>query len=211
MTPEGAKADIPADPNFMATVFMTETGEDTDINRTADGRYYALQVTGITPPAPKPLDAVREEARERFIADARTKLLDAKIKEFVETAKKEGSLASVGKALGHAPVKSMPLKRGQTDDVFSANLMGQLFGQPKGAVVSGPAGKGNGIVIARVTDVIHPEPDVSAAAFADVQRSASQQLSATAVDTLAAATRLRAGVNIHEATVKQVTGETAAQ
>lgn len=210
-TPEGAKADIPADPNFMATVYLTETGDDTDINRGPDGRYYALQVTGITPPAAKPLESVREEVREKFLAEARTKLLDAKVKEFVEAAKKDGSLAGVGRTLGHAPVKSMPLRRGQTDDVFSANVMAQIFGQPRASVITGPAGKGTGIVIARVTDVTHPEPDVSAAAYADFRRSASQQLAATAVDTLAAASRQRAGVSIHEATVKQVTGETAAQ
>ena len=210
-TPEGARADIPVDPNFIATVYLTDTGDDTDINRTPDGRYYALQVTGITPPAVKPLDSVREEVRERFLADARTKLLDAKVKEFVETGKKDGNLIAVGRTLGHAPVKSMPLGRAATDDVFSAAVMTQLFGQPRGAVISGAAGKGTGIVIARIADVIHPQPDVSTPAYAEFRRSAAQQLSATAVDTLAAASRQRAGVTIHEAVVKQINGETAIQ
>ena len=209
--PEGSKTDIPADPNFIATVFTTEQGEDTDINRTRDGHYFALQVTGITAAAPKPLDSVREAVREAFLVDARKKQLDAKVAQLVAQAKQDGNLAGIGKTLGHAPVKAMPMARGKTDEVFSAAMTGQLFAQPKNTVLSAPAGMGTGIVIALATDVTHPEPDVSSPAYAQFRRTASQQLGVTAVDTLAAAARIRAGVNIHEATLKQVTGEAAAQ
>jgi peptidyl-prolyl cis-trans isomerase D len=208
MTPEKTKADIPAAPQFIDQLFRTETGEESDLFQSEDGQYFAVKVTGVTPPAVKPLDSVREEVKEGFIAEARSKLLQAKVQALTEQAKKSGNLAEVGKSLGHAPITSMPLKRGEANDVFSTNLLGQVFGAPPGAVISGPAGKGNGYVIARVVNVNHPEPDVSSAGYAEFRKTAAQQLSETAVESLAAATRKQAGVTIHQATVQRVLGDT---
>jgi peptidyl-prolyl cis-trans isomerase D len=208
MTPEKTKADIPAAPQFIDQLFRTEAGEESDLFQSEDGQYFAIKVTKVTPPAVKPLDSVREEVKEGFIAEARSKLLQAKVQALAEQAKKSGNLAEIGKSLGHAPITSMPLKRGEANDVFSTNLLGQLFGSPPGTVVSGPAGKGNGFVIARVVNVNHPEPDVSSAGYAEFRKTAAQQLSETAVESLAAATRKQAGVNIHEATLQRVLGDT---
>jgi peptidyl-prolyl cis-trans isomerase D len=208
MTPEKTKADIPAAPQFIDQLFRTEAGEESDLFQSEDGQYFAIKVIKVTPPAVKPLDSVREEVKEGFIAEARSKLLQAKVQALAEQAKKSGNLAEIGKSLGHAPITSMPLKRGEANDVFSTNLLGQLFGSPPGTVVSGPAGKGNGFVIARVVNVNHPEPDVSSAGYAEFRKTAAQQLSETAVESLAAATRKQAGVNIHEATLQRVLGDT---
>ena len=59
-----------------------------------------------------------------------------------------------------------------------------------------------------MTKVTHPEPDVSSADYVDFRRSAAQQLAMTAVDSLAAAARKKAGVDIHQATVQRVLGDT---
>ena len=53
-----------------------------------------------------------------------------------------------------------------------------------------PAGKGNGVVIARVVAVAHPEPDVSSAQYVQFRQTAAQQLTNTAVDTIAAASQI---------------------
>jgi len=206
-TPEGGKAEIPAQPVFMQQVFQTESGEEGDLFSTEDGASYAVKVTSTTPPAIKPLEQVREQVREGYLTEARNKLLQSKVQAFADQAMKAGSLAEVGKALRRAPLTSMPLKRAQTDDVFSSNLSTQFFAATPGAVVTGPAGKGTGYVIARVAKVEHPEPDVSGAEYAQFRQTAAQQLSETAVDSLAAAARKNAGVTVHQATVKRIVGE----
>jgi peptidyl-prolyl cis-trans isomerase D len=208
MTPEKTKAEIPAAPEFLASVFQTETGEESDLAQTNDGQYFAVKVTGVTPPALKPLDSVREEVKEGFIAEARTKALQAKVQALAAQAMMTGSLAEAGKSLGHAPVTSMPLKRGDMNDVFAQPLVAQLFAAQPGTILTGPAGKGNGLVIARVARVNHPEPDVSSMEYQNFRKAAATQLSQTAVDSLATAARQRAGVNIHEATVQRVLGDT---
>jgi len=208
ITPEGGKAEIPAQPEFMTQVFQTESGEESDLFTTDDGQTFAVKVDAITPPAVKPLASVREEVRTAFLVDARAKLLQTKIQAFSDQAMKDGNLIGVGKALKHAPVMSMPLRRNQTDDVFSAEVLGQLFGSPQGTIITGPAGRGSGYVIARVVKVTQTEPDVTAVDYANYRKTASDQLGDTAVDSLAAAARQEAGVTVHQQTLQRVLGET---
>jgi len=207
-TPEKTDADMPKVPQLLDQVFQTESGEDSDLFQSEDGQYFAVKVNGVTPPAVRPLDSVREEVKEGFIAEARTKLLQDKIRALADQAMKSGSLAEAGKALGHAPVTGAAMKRGEMSDVFSPQLLQQLFGAPAGTFVTGAAGKGNGMVIARVVKVVHPEPDLSSADYLAFRRSASQQLSLTAIDSLAAAAKKVAGVTVHPETVQRVLGDT---
>lgn len=208
MTPEKSQAEIPKQPQFLDQVFRTETGEESDLFQTDDGQNFAVRVTGITPPAVKPLDSVREEVKEGWLTEQRNKLLQTRVQQLVADARKTGNLADAGKQVGHAPVASMALKRGESGDVFSMELNLQIFGQPTGAILSGPAGKGNAVIIARVVAVIHPQVDVTSAAYTNFRQAAAQQLGESAVDTLAAATRQSAGVNIHQATLQRVLGDT---
>ena len=208
LTPEKSEAAIPVTaPQVLEQAFQTETGEDSDLFQSQDGQYFALKVNSVTPPAVRPLDSVREEVKEGFVTEARAKLLQTKVQTLAEQAMKSGSLAEAGKALGHPPVTSMPLKRGDMNDVFSPQLIAQIFSSPPATVINGPAGQGNGVVLARVVKVIHPEPDLSSADYLNFRRTAAQQLSMTAVDSLAAAARQKAGVNIHEATIQRVLGD----
>jgi peptidyl-prolyl cis-trans isomerase D len=201
VTPESGKATIPPQPEFMAQVFRTDSGDESDLFTTDDGQTFAIKVSAITPPAVKPLDSVREEVRTAYLADARAKLLQTKIQAFTEQAMKEGNLIGVGKTLKHAPVTSMPLRRNnQANDVFSPDLLNQLFSSPQGTWLSGPAGRGTGSVIARVVKVTRTEPDVSAAEYMNYRRSAGQQLGDTAIDSLAQASRKEAGVTVHQQT-----------
>lgn len=207
MTPEGGVADIPLVPDFLEQVFQIETGDESDLFMTMEGGAYAVKMNSITPPAVKPLEQVREQVREAFIADARTKLLQTRVQTLTDEARKSGSLAEAARALRRTLTTSQPLRRGQADNVVTAALSNQIFGAPQGAIVTGPAASGGGQVIARVVNVTHPQPDVSAMEYEQFRQAAAQQLSETVVDTMAQAARADAGVAIHEATVQRILGE----
>jgi peptidyl-prolyl cis-trans isomerase D len=172
-----------------------------------EGGAYAVKMNSITPPAVRPFDQVREQVREAFIADARAKLLQTRVQALVDEARKTGSLAEAGRALRRMPTTSAPLRRGQTDNVVSAALSNQIFGAAQGSIITGAAPTGDGQVIARVVNVLHPEPDVSAMEYEQFRQTAAQQLSETIVDTMAQAARADAGVTIHDATVQRILGE----
>ena len=207
-TPEGGRAELPTEPSFVMQVFQTESGDESDLFTSEAGVAYAVHVVSITPPAVKPLSSVKEDVRTAYMTDVRQKQLQMKVDAFAEQVRKEGNFTNVGKALKHNAVTSMPLRRDQANDVYSRELLTQLFASPQGAVITGAAGQGNGMVIARVTKVAHSEPDVSAAEFVEYRKTASEQLVDTAIDSLAQAARAEAGVNIHQQTVQRVLGET---
>ena len=52
----------PPDPEFVATAFSQEVGEDNDPFPAKSGAYYAIKVDGTTPAKLKPLDQVRADA-----------------------------------------------------------------------------------------------------------------------------------------------------
>lgn len=205
MTPENTQADIPKSMQFLDQAFRTEGGEESDLFQDESGNNFAIRVVKVSPPAVKPLDSVREVVKEEWLKEQRGKLLQTKSQQFVADARKAGSLDEAGKAAGHAPVTSMPLKRGATSDVFSMDLMEQIFAVPPGSVVSGAAGKGDAMVIAKVVSANTPQPDVTAAEYTNFRKAAAQQLGEGLVDSVAAAARLRAGVNIHRATFDHAT------
>jgi peptidyl-prolyl cis-trans isomerase D len=207
MTPEGGVADIPLVPDFLEQVFQIETGDEGDLFMTMEGGAYAIKMNSITPPAVRPLEQVREQVREAFMAEARTKALQARVQTLADEARKSGSLADAGRTLRRAPAASMPLRRGVADDVVSAALSAEIFAAQQGAVVTGAAPTGQDQVIARVTNIQHPEPDVSAADYEQFRQTASQQLSETIIDTMAAAARVEAGVTVHEPTLQRILGD----
>jgi len=208
MTPERSESEVAKIPLLLERAFQTETGEESDLFQSEDGLYFALKMDGVTPPAVRPLESVREEVREAFVAEKRNQLLAAKVKTLADEGTKTKSLAAAGKSLGHAPLTSQPLKRNEMSEVFSAQLLNQLFSNPAGVAVAATAATaGKGVVIAQVTKVLHPEPDLSSAAYVNFRRSAAQQLGLTTVDTVAAAAKKQVGVTVHQETLQRVLGD----
>ncbi|HEX5279362.1 MAG TPA: SurA N-terminal domain-containing protein [Micropepsaceae bacterium] len=205
MTPENTQADLPKSMQFLDQAFRTEAGEESDLFMDEAGNNFAIKVTKVTPPAVKPLDSVREVVKEEWLKEQRAKLLQTKVEQFVADARKSGNIEDAGKAAGHAPVTSMPMKRDAMSDVFSMDLMNQIFSVPPGSVVSGPAGKGDGMVIAKVVTASTPQADVTTAEYTNFRKAAAQQLGEGMVDSIAAAARQRVGVNIHQATLERAT------
>lgn len=207
MTPEGGVADIPLVPDFLEQVFQIETGDEGDLFMTMEGGSYAVKMNSITPPAVRPLEQVREQVREAFLAEARTKALQARVQTLAEEARKSGSLAEAGRTLRRMPTTKTALRRGQADDVVSSALSADIFAAQPNAILTGAAAMGTDYVIARLTNVQHPEPDVTAAEYEQFRQTASQQLSETIVDTIASAARADAGVTVHDATIQRILGD----
>ena len=207
MTPEGGVADIPLVPDFLEQVFQIETGDEGDLFTTMEGGSYAIKMNSITPPAVRPLDQVREQVRDAFLAEARTKALQARVQALAEEARKSGNLVEAGRALRKTPTTSMPLRRAQADNVVSQALSADIFAAQPNAIVTGAAAQGPDFVIARLVGIQHPEPDVTTAEYEQFRQTTSQELSATLVDTMAAAARIDAGVSIHDATIQRILGD----
>ena len=156
LAPDGAKADAPADPDFLTLAAKAEAGQDNDPVQAKSGAYFVVKVNGTTPPRLKPLAQVRDDAIKQWTAQKRATLLAAKAKALTEQAQKEKSLAGVAATLKATVQKSAALSRTSNDPMLPAAVVQKLYDAPQGGIVSAPSG--NGYVIAQVTGIVHPKP-----------------------------------------------------
>jgi peptidyl-prolyl cis-trans isomerase D len=207
LSPDGSRhADAPADPEFLSALFKAEIGEDSDAFPTKAGSYYAIKVTGTTPPKLKSLDAVRADATASWSNEQRATLLAAKAGTLLAQAEKDKSLDGVAKALGVSVQHSPALNRQTNDTMFSSAIVQQLFTAAPGGIVYGPQGMSGNFLIARITGILHPHLDPRAPDF----QAGSQRLSATVSGdfsiALANAARASQGVKVNQKLVQSTVG-----
>jgi peptidyl-prolyl cis-trans isomerase D len=206
LTPGGTKADVPAPAVFLQQAFAAEAGDEGDLFQSDDQHSFAIKVIGITPPALRPLDTVRAEVVKDWTEAERAKLLAARTKSLAEQAQKDGDLAAIAKTLGRTVATSEPLQRAKPTDVFSQAVLADLFKAPPGKVVSGPIGKGEGFVIARVTKVQNPDPTTAASEFEQGDKEISREISSDIVLSMANSARATQGTTINQAELDRYFG-----
>ncbi len=207
LAPDGSKAPVPAAPEFMQQVLATESGSDSEMFSDADGAtQYAVKVVGIRPPVLKPLESVRAQVRERWIADQRANLLENRAKALVAQMQREGRITGAAGTIGRTATTSPALTRSTAGDVFSQDALAKLFASPPGTPVYARLGRGEGYVIARVTKVNHPVAPQDV--MMQLRAQLSQQMKGDMEQTVAQGARADAGVEIHHQALQQALGDT---
>jgi peptidyl-prolyl cis-trans isomerase D len=207
LTPAGTKADLPNIPELLAQIFKADIGEDGDPGQTASGTVFVVKVDGVTPQKLKPLDAVRAQATQEWMAQARQTQLASKANGLAAQANENGSLDAIAKSIGASIQKSPALTRDSNGDVFSPALLLGLFTKPAGVAVAAPAGKGDSYIVARTTGVLHRPPPEQDPRYQAGAHQFDQMVSSDMVDSLAAFARQKQGAKIYPAMADRVTGE----
>ena len=202
--PDGTKADVPADEEFLPAMFKAEVGEDTDPFSTKLGAYYVAHVNGITPPKAKPLDEVRAQAIADWTNEQRAQLLATKAKDLAAQAAKDKSLDAIAKQLKVSVQHSPALLRNTNDTMFSSDMVTRLFAAQPGGVEFGIQGLSGNYMIARVTGISHPP--VNPAELQGVAMRFSQQVAQDFAMDAANAARARQGVKVNQKLLDSVTG-----
>ena len=205
---DGAKADAPADPEFLPAVFKGEVGDDSDPFPTKLGAYYVVHVTGVTPPKLKPLDQVRAQALADWNNDQRGKLLATKAQALAVQAAKDKSLDAIAKQLKVSVQHSPALTRETNDIMFSTAMVTKLFATPAGGVDFGPQGLSGNYIIARVTGISHPQLNLRDAGFQGGVMRFSQTVAQDFSIDAANAARARQGLKVNQKLVTSLTGST---
>ena len=206
LKPDGTKAELPADPEFLPALFKAEVGEDTDPFPSKLGAYYAVHVNGQTPPKLKPLDQVRTQALADWSNEQRGKLLATKAQALAIQAAKDKSLDNIARDLKVTVQHSPALTRATNDTMFSAAIVTKLFNTPAGGVDFGPQGLSGNYVIARITGITHPALNPRDPQFQSGAARLSQSVAGDFSIAMANAARARQGVKVNQRLVQSVTG-----
>jgi peptidyl-prolyl cis-trans isomerase D len=158
-TAEGAGADGRPDPaindKISKSAFAMRVGEDSDIQDSGPGEYFALKVDKITPPALRRLDEVRgpltqNYLHEKLMAALRAKA-DALMAEIRQGKSMDDAAASVGAKVTHQG--GMQLIQARQYQALGRDFLAAIFGHKAGDVFD--AGAPTGAYIARL-DAIRP-------------------------------------------------------
>lgn len=205
LKPDGSKADVPADPEFLQALFKGEVGEDTDPAATKAGTYFVSHVNGVTPPKLKPLDQVRTQALADWTGEQRSKLLAVKALALAAQAQKDKSLDAVAKDLKVSVQHSPALTRATNDTMFSAQMIEKIFDTAPGDIEYGPQGSSGNYILVKVTGVAHPKLDPRDPNFQGGAARLSQAVSGDFSVAMANAARARQGVKVNQKLVQSIT------
>jgi peptidyl-prolyl cis-trans isomerase D len=205
LKPDGSKAEVPADEEFLPALFKGEVGEDTDPFSTKLGAYYVVHVNGITPPKPKPLDEVRAQAIADWTNEQRGQLLATKAKDLAAQAAKDKSLDGIAKQLKVSVQHSPALQRNTNDTMFSADMVTRLFAAQPGGVEFGIQGLSGNYMIARVTGISHPSVNAADPNFRPIVMRFGQQVAQDFSMDAANAARTRQGVKVNQKLLTSLT------
>lgn len=206
LTPDGQKAEVPADPEFLPALFKAEVGEDSDPFATKAGNYFAVKVNGVTPPKLKSLDLVRADALNSWTQEQKNKAVAEKAAALTAQAEKEKSLDGVAKALKVSVQHSPALNRQTSDTMFSAPLIAKLFDAKPGEIVSGPQGLSGNYIIAKVTGISHPRLNPRDPNFTGGMAQLASGVAGDMSIAMANAARARQGVKVNRKLVDSVVG-----
>ncbi|HWD26164.1 MAG TPA: peptidyl-prolyl cis-trans isomerase [Rhizomicrobium sp.] len=207
LAPDGTPALKPANPELLAAMFKAEVGdENSDPFQTQDGSFYAVKVDGITPPRPKPLDAVRAQALARWSAEQSVAALRVKAQQLAGRGNAEHSLAGVAASVGAPVQQTGPLMRsGKTEGIFTADVTKAIFAAPAGGVIAVRT-KDNSYVVVRVTGIRHPLPPDNDMGYRAGVNQFSEEVGADVTLTLAKAVQKKDGTTINQKLVDGTIG-----
>lgn len=206
LKPDGTKAELPADPEFLPALFKSEVGEDTDPFPTKAGSYFAVHVNGTTPPKLKTIDQVRQQATDAWTQEQKTKLVATKAAALLAQAQKDKSLDGIARELKVSVQHSPALGRNTNDTMFGAPVVAKLFDAPGGGLVMGTQGISGNYIIAKVTGIAHPRLNPADPGFQQGARQLAATVSSDFSVALANAARARQGVKVNQKLVQSVTG-----
>lgn len=199
---------------FLRTVFTLPAGGDTGLkdlpNR--DG-YYVAKVESITSPAPRPFEEVRAEVtaisqRDAAMAEAR-KIADGLAAEIGPSTVLSAHETKDGKVtyglIGPVTRFGQPLDRFHLVDTgrLSAQMLGKLFSAKAGEVFT--ADVAEGVLVARVKEIIVPQPVGQLAATRDeINNSLRNAIANDLVEQMSNTFSSRYAVDVNQAVVDQI-------
>jgi len=191
----------------LSTAFDTTEGSDTQLLEGKKDTWFMIHVSGVTPSALKPLDAVHDQVVALWITKKQSEAAKARAEEILKAVKDGKPLDQAASAykLTVSPVapavRDAGFKPGAT---VSPEITARLFSLKPNEAAVVPARDGYNVV--RLTQVVAADPKSDAAGVEQVRTQLRQQIGGDIVATYVDALRARYGVTIDHQVVDQITG-----
>ncbi len=131
------RPDLPDQAAILEAAFALDQGEESLLEETASGNYFAVRVNRLEPPAVRPFETVREEVVAAWRDEeraAQARRLAAAAAERLARGEPAGSVAA---DLGGTAGRTDPIRRDGRGGALPNALVNEVFGLSEGEVTTG--------------------------------------------------------------------------
>lgn len=195
---------LAGDPAFRELAEAGEVGVETDLAELASGGLIALRIDAVEPPAPIPLEELRDRVAADWTAEENARRLTALADDLKAELEGGLALADLAARLGRPAGSAGPLARGAPLPEAPDGLVASVFALPAGGVAA--QADGGRVALAQLAEVLPFDPtgpgaaELAANVAGQLRLQAAEDALALTVQSLQA----RAGVSVNQELVEQV-------
>ncbi|HEX3859188.1 MAG TPA: peptidyl-prolyl cis-trans isomerase, partial [Pseudolabrys sp.] len=199
-------ADLPKQPDVVASAFSSDVGVDNDALQLPGGGYLWYDVTGITRSRERTLDEVKDQVTARWREDEIAKRLQAKSDDMVGKLNGGAKLAQLASEAGLKVETAFGLQRGKPTPQMPAKALDDIFRTAKDAAGSAEGSSATSRKVFVVSAVDDPTLDPTSAAAKTLTTNLQTSYSDDLLGAYIAQLETQLGVTINEAALNQITG-----
>jgi len=172
--PDGRQVEgLPRAPEFLSTAFSLASGDTSLVTEAKDGGYFVVRVDGVTPETLRPLAEVRDQVAADWRTARRGEIARERAAEAAKRINEGVEIAAIADEMGAELLASAAMRRdgNGAGRAFSPLVISDLFALDVGKAASGPTSTGEGYVVARLSNVIVPDPTADKEAIAKLRES----------------------------------------
>ncbi len=148
--------DIPASAAVLKLAFESDVGVENDPVETPEEGFVWVDVLAVTPEALKPLDEVKDKAKELWIGSKKSDSLRATARKLVEEANKGSDFGDIAKKYNQKIKATGALKRNGHSGALGRIALQAIFNTPENRASMTQPVDGNGMLIFQTTEVETP-------------------------------------------------------
>jgi peptidyl-prolyl cis-trans isomerase D len=156
--PDGKPVELPATDRaqLINTLFSTDAGKTSGLVETDRGDFFVLRGDTITAAALKPLDQVKDEATQAWLAEKRAAAAKAKAEDIFNKVKAaNGDLAKVAAENGLTVETTAPVSRGGRTENVAPQVAAAIFANKPGELARASAPDAE--VVIKVKEIVQAD------------------------------------------------------
>jgi peptidyl-prolyl cis-trans isomerase D len=143
--------------DFLAQVFATDAGIDSEFGEAPDGGRFVFRVDKVTAAARKPLAQVREEVLTDWRNEELTKRLSKIADDLVKAGNGGRTMAAIASSLGVAPLRTDPMPRYGKQAVFGEDTLEAAGDAKIGTFFTGSVADGKSRIVGKLVEVSYED------------------------------------------------------
>ena len=199
------REDLTAMGDMMFRAFSLQEGDDSNFQTTEENGYFVVRVDAIIPASVHPFEDVADRVANDWTREQVRVSLNTMARELAARINAGEDFTTVAAEAGRV-VRATPssLRRGGATEIFTSDVLNQLFRFDIGTAVPGAIQLGSTHIVARVTDVQSADVAAAQADIATLQNQFNQELANEIISSFVDNEEANANVRINEVVLNQV-------